>query len=48
VPRTVVPSMKVTLPVTVVVGEVTEAVNLTDCPAFDGFTDEIRVVVVLA
>jgi len=48
VPRTVVPSMNVT--VSPLVGspalEVTFAVNITDCPALDGFSEEVSVVVV--
>jgi hypothetical protein len=48
VPRVVVPSRKVTVPVGVPVPEVgaTVAVNVTDCPKTDGFADDVTVVVV--
>lgn len=49
VPRVVLPSLKVTVPVTIppYCGE-TVAVNVTACPAVDGFEDELRAVLVLA
>ena len=40
--------MNVTIPVGVVVGEVTVAVNVTFCPVFDGFTEETTVVAEVA
>jgi hypothetical protein len=40
--------MKVTVPVGLVVGEVTVAVNFTVCPVLEGFTDELTAVVVIA
>jgi len=50
-PITAAPSRKLTVPV----GDpapgavtVTVAVNVTDCPNTDGFTDEVRLVLVLA
>jgi hypothetical protein len=48
VPNTVVPSVKVTVPVGMVVGEVTVAVSFTDCPDVEGFREDVRVVVVTA
>jgi hypothetical protein len=48
VASTVVPSMKVTEPVGMVVDEVTVAVSFTDSPAFDGFTDDTTTVDVVA
>ena len=48
VPSIVAPSMKVTDPVGVVVGERTVAVNFTDWPAVAGFFEETTVVVVVA
>jgi hypothetical protein len=51
VPRMVVPSSKVTVPVGVPLpGDraLTVAVNLTDCPYTDGLADEARAVVVPA
>ena len=50
VPRTVAPSLNVTLPVAVFApktfGE-TVAVNVTDCPALAGLADEVNAVVVV-
>jgi hypothetical protein len=49
VPNEVAPSRNATLPVGTVVfplGPVTAAVNVTDCPAADGFCDDVTVVVV--
>ena len=40
------PSVKVTVPVGVPAPEVTVAVNVTDCPAVDGFTLEPSAVLV--
>jgi hypothetical protein len=49
VPSVVVPSLKVTFPVGVTLNcGLTVAVNVTDCPLFDGFADEVNVVAVLA
>jgi hypothetical protein len=48
VPSTAVPSMNVTAPVDVAVDDVTVAVNLTSWPCFDGFREEVNVVVVVA
>jgi len=48
VPNAFAPSMKVTDPVAVVVGEVTVAVNVTAWPRSDGFSDDFTVVVVVA
>ena len=47
-PSVVAPSMKVTVPVGVVVdcGEATVAVKVTFCPKVEGFSDEVSVVVV--
>ena len=46
-PKVVVPFLKVTVPVGVApVDGVTVAVKVTDAPEVDGFTDEVRVVVV--
>jgi hypothetical protein len=48
-PRTVVPSLKVTVPVTVPdpgATGLTVAVNVTDWPNSEGFTDEVSAVVV--
>ena len=42
VPRVVVPSLNVTVPVGVPDPDETVAVNVTDCPEFDGFNDEAR------
>jgi len=47
-PNTVVPSVKVTVPVGVVVGDATMAVSFTDCPDVEGFREDVRVVVVTA
>jgi len=48
-PITVVPSLKVTVPVGVpVVEDETIAVNVTGWPKVDGFCDDVTVVVVLA
>ena len=46
VPSAVAPSLKVTVPVGVPEADVTVAVNMTDCPAFDGFNEETSEVVV--
>jgi hypothetical protein len=46
VPRVVVPSVRVTLPVGVPVRELTVAVRVTDCPNTEGLTEEVRRVVV--
>jgi hypothetical protein len=49
VPNDVVPSRNETLPVGTVMfplGPVTVAVNVTDCPAADGFCEDVTVVVV--
>jgi len=50
VPRAAVPSMNVTVPVGVPEPEVavTVAVNVTDCPIADGFTDDFSVVALAA
>ena len=49
VPRTVLPSMKVMLPVIAPdAPELTEAVKMTFCPKEDGFTDELSEVDVAA
>ena len=48
VPRTTEPEVNVTVPVGVVVGDVTVAVNLTVCPAVEGFFEDTIVVVVTA
>jgi hypothetical protein len=51
VPNVVVPSMKVTVPLAVPLPgatALTAAVNVTDCPNTDGFTLEVKVVVVSA
>ena len=48
VPSTTEPEVNVTVPVGVVVGEDTVAVNLTICPAVEGFFDDTIVVVVTA
>jgi hypothetical protein len=42
------PSMKVTDPLGVVVGELTPAVNRTACPKVDGLTEDKIVVCVIA
>jgi hypothetical protein len=48
-PSVVVPSMKVTFPVTAPPNSgITIAVKVTDCPNFDGLSEEDSVVVVLA
>lgn len=47
-PRRVGPDVKVTVPVAVVVGDATIAVSFTDCPAVEGFFDDVRLVVVTA
>jgi hypothetical protein len=47
VPKVVVPSLKVTVPVGVPPLEVTEAVNVTDWLKTDGLADELTVVVVV-
>jgi hypothetical protein len=44
VPRIVLPSMNVTVPVGVVVGDVTVAVKVTVCPLKEGFNDDFNVV----
>ena len=49
VPSVVVPSLNVTVPVMVpAVAELTLAVNATDVPTVEGFSDEVTVVVVAA
>ena len=51
VPSVAAPSMKVTVPVGVPAAGatgVTVAVNVTDCPDTDGFTDDVTVVELLA
>ena len=48
VPKTTEPEVKVTVPVGVVVGDVTVAVNFTVWPAVEGFREEATVVVVAA
>lgn len=48
VPNTVLPSMNVTVPVGLVVGDVTVAVNFTFCPVLEGFGDDASVVVEVA
>jgi hypothetical protein len=48
VASTVPPELNVTVPVGVIVGEATVAVNLTDCPRVDGLREETTVVVVVA
>ena len=40
VPSSVLPSLNFTVPVGVVVAEVTVAVNFTVCPALEGFTED--------
>ena len=47
-PKVVAPSMKVTVPVTRVVGEVTFAVNVTVCPTLAGLREDFKAVVVVA
>ena len=47
VPIVVDPSLNVTVPVGVPEVAVTVAVKVTDCPKADGFTDEVRAVVVV-
>ena len=49
VPRVVAPSLNVTVPVIVpAVVEETIAVNVTDAPTVDGFSDDVTAVVVAA
>ena len=51
VPRVVAPSLNVTVPVAVPLPGATAAtvaVNVTDWPNTDGFTEDVKVVVVLA
>lgn len=48
VPRTVVPSIKVTEPSGLVVGDVTVAVNVMAFPAVDGFFEDTMAVVEVA
>ena len=48
VARLVGPSLKVTLPVGVPPPEVTVAVNVTVCPDFEGFKDEVTTVALAA
>ncbi|GAC1515371.1 MAG: hypothetical protein NVS1B11_32290 [Terriglobales bacterium] len=48
VPRAVVPDLKVTVPVGVPETELTVAVNVTNCPNAEGFSDEAIALVVLA
>jgi hypothetical protein len=45
VPNTVVPFMNLTVPVGMPTAAATVAVKVTDCPCFEGFNDEVRVVV---
>jgi len=47
VPRTVAPAVKVTGPVTVTVGEVILAVNVTACPRVEGFGEDVMVAVLV-
>lgn len=48
VPNVVEPEVKITVPVGVVVGEVTVAVSVTDCPNVDGLREDVTVVDVTA
>ena len=48
VPSTVLPAVKVTGPVGVIVGEAIVAVNVTDCPEVEGLGDEDSVAEVVA
>jgi hypothetical protein len=48
VPRVVLPSVKVTVPVGVPPAEVIVAVNVTDCPLTEGLREEVTVVLVPA
>ena len=48
VASTVVPAVKVTVPVGFTVGDATVAVNVTELPCFEGFKEETTVVVVVA
>ena len=48
VPNVVEPEVNVTVPVTLVVGEATVAVNVTRILDVEGFSEELRVVVVTA
>ena len=49
VPNVVFPSLMLTVPVGIApVAEVTDTLNVTSCPTFDGFGLELTVVVVLA
>jgi hypothetical protein len=49
VPRVALPFLKVTVPAGVPLNSgATVAVNITDCPTVEGFSDEISVVVVVA
>ena len=47
VPRVVVPSLNVTVPVGVPLDEVTVAVNVTDWPNVEGLADDVSAVLVL-
>ena len=48
VPNSVLPSLNVTVPVGVVVGEVTVAVNVTFCSGLEGLTEEATLVAEVA
>lgn len=48
VPRTAVPSVKVTVPIGVVVADVTVAVSFTDWSTVEGFREDAKTVVVVA
>jgi len=47
-PRVLAPSMNVMAPAGVPAVDVTVAVNFTDCPYIEGFSEEVTVVVVVA
>jgi len=44
----VAPSLKVTVPVGAPLAPLTDAANVTDCPTFDGFTEEVTPTVAVA
>lgn len=48
VPKTVFPTVNVTGPVAVTVGEAIVAVNVTGCPKVEGFCDEVSVAELVA
>ena len=48
VPSVVFPSINITFPVGIPAAELTVAVNLTDWPRFDGFREEVTLVVLFA